>query len=254
MTKNRIKLKILLATAAFASIPLLLEAQAMSSTNYKIQFDAFSDGGSYSSSSNYKLTDTVSEQATPTGEGLSSANYKACAGFECLQQRSLTVTFAVSSSPCTSTTSSSPPFSVPLGTLSTGSVTTAGNHICVVVTSDASGTVMTVKDANGGLASTGTPADKITSSNATLTAGTAGYGVCSSAASGLTAQAPYNGSCDATNHAVGSLTASPQTVYFASGAVTNAVGDLLTKASISGSTAAHSDYADTMTLVVTGTY
>ena len=100
------------------AIPAALGAQSMSSTNYKIPFDDLSGGGVRSTSTGYLLEDTVSEQATPSGEGLSSTNYKACAGFQCLQQEEfLTVTIATDTSPCTATTTGGT-FTVALGTLS----------------------------------------------------------------------------------------------------------------------------------------
>jgi hypothetical protein len=254
------KLRTLAAILGLASLtagPVALHAQQMNSTNYRIPFDDLSGGGLRSSSTNYLLEDTVAEQASPTGEGLSSTNYLACVGFQCLQEAPfLTVTFSVQSTACDATSSSSPPYAVPLGTLSTSAVTTAANHICVRVTANASGGVtVRGKSQNAALASVSTPADTIASQSETLTAGDPGYGFCSDNASGFTAQAPFNGSCDTTSaHAVGAITTSDQTIWSVATPINNAFGDLLTKAAISATVPAHNDYRDVLTLTVTGTY
>lgn len=236
--------------------PGIVAAQTMTSEHYRVPFDALSGGGERSISGSYIVEDTVSEVASPTGEDPSSASYLTCVGYQCLKEEAtLTVIYAVQSDPCDGTSSSSPPYSVSLGTLTTGAVTTATNRICVRVSANAPGGEL-VQIRNTGLVSVSVPSDAIPSNTATLVAGTAGYGVCSSnAQNGFSATAPYNGSCDtATNHAVGGLTTSNQTIWFAPGFVTNAYGELLTKASISPVTPAHSDYTDTLTLTVTATY
>lgn len=239
-----------------ASWPGLVMAQVMTSEHYRVTSDAFSGGGERSTSASYIVEDTVSEVASPSGEDLSSASYLACVGYQCLRgEATLTVTYAVQSGACDGTSSSSPPYTVALGTLSTGSVTTATNRICVRVSANAPGGEL-VQIRSAGLKSDSVPIDAIASNTATLAAGTAGYGVCSSnAQNGFSATTPFNGSCDtSTNHAVGGLTTSNQTVWFAPGFVTNAYGELLTKASISAVTPAHNDYRDTLTLTVTATY
>ena len=251
-----------LATAAIASafavLPIAAMAQLMSSTNYRIQFDDVSGGGAYGSSTNYAAWDTVSEVGTPTGENLSSTNYAACAGFNCLLGAPfLTVAFAVQSTPCTDSSTSSPPYSVSLGTVATTAVSTAANHICVVVSGNASyGMSVQGKSSNAALKSLTTPTDTIPSETETQAAGNSGYGYCSTnAASGFTASSPFNGTCNTgSGHAVGAITTSYQTIWSSSGPVNRAYGDLLTKASVSTTIAAHTDYRDTLTLTVTGTY
>lgn len=253
---RQLKRLVLVVAAVCLTTPAALLAQSMSSTNYKIPFDDLSGGGNYSTSTNYKLNDTISESATPSGEDLVSLNYKACAGFECLLTNSfLTVDIVTSESPCTGTTTGPPPHNIALGTLSMNSVTTASTHICVIIgTNVASSTVVTVRDSHGGIASNSVPADIITSNTATLSAGTEGYGICSTNTSGLTAVSPYNGSCDGSNHAVGALSTTAQTIFTTTGPVTSGFGDVLMKASRSSTTNAHDDYADTLTFVVTPTY
>lgn len=251
---------IAVAALAIACLPFVeaARAQSMTSTNYKIPFDAFSGGGSLSTSTNYRLEDTVTEQASPTGENLSSTNYRACVGYQCLKEAPfLTVVYAVQSGACDGTSSSSPPYAVPLGTLTTASVTTGSNRVCVRVTTNASGGVLVNgKSTNAGLRSTGTPGDIIASGTESLTAANEGYGVCSSnAQNGFTALSPFNGTCNTgAGHSVGGLTTTDQTIWSINGPVNNAFGEMLTKASISGVTPAHNDYADTLIITVTGTY
>lgn len=235
-----------------------LDAQLMSSSNYRIPFDDLSGGGARSTSTNYIVEDTVSEQASPTGEGLSSTNYRACVGYQCLQEAPfLTVTFAVQQTPCTDSSTTSPPYNVDLGTITTSAVKTSSDRICVRVTANAGGGVAVKgKSQNAALKSLSVPTDAISSTSETLTAGDPGYGFCSSnAQNGFTAQSPFNGTCNtSTGHAVGGITTSDQNFWTSTGPVNNAFGELLTKAAISGTVPAHNDYRDTLTITVTGTY
>lgn len=247
-----------LAIAAIAPLPRAAMAQMMSSSNYRIPFDAVGGGGLRSSSTNYGIEDTVAEFASPSGEGLASTNYAACVGYQCLNEAPfLIVTYAVQSSPCTDSSSSTPPYQIPLGTISSSAVSTASNRICVRVTANAQGGISVEgKSVNGALKSVSTPADLIASATATLSAGASGYGFCSSnAQNGFIAVAPYNGTCNtSTGHAVGGIALVDQTFWSATGPVTNAYGELLTKASISTTVPAHNDYQDTLIVTVTGTY
>jgi len=248
----------LLTVAAIAPAPLPAWAQMMSSSSYRIPFDALGGGGLRSTSTNFGLEDTVSEFASPTGEDLTSTNYAACVGYQCLAEAPfLSVNYAVQATPCDETSASSPPYNVPLGTLSTSAVSTATNRICIRVTANAEGGIVVEgKSINASLKSTSTPADFIASATATLAAGTSGYGFCSSnAQNGFTAVAPYNGTCDTgSGHQVGGIATVDQTIWSASGPVTDAFGELLTKAAISSTVPAHNDYVDTLIITVTGTY
>ena len=248
-----------LLSLALALMPVTASAQVMTSTNYRIPFQALGGGGDNSTSSNYDLEDTLSELGmNATGEDLSSTNYLACAGYQCLLELGfLSVIFGVQSSSCSAGSTSTPPYNVALGTLSTSSVTTAANHICVTVTANAGGGVVVEnKGANGALASSSVPADTIDSATTTLVAGTAGFGLCvTNAANGFSATAPYDGACDtSTNHAVGGIATVNQTILSATNPVSSAYGDILTKAAISATIPAHDDYVETLTLTVTGTY
>lgn len=247
-----------LVAAALVTAPAAALAQMMSSTNYNIPFDAIGAGGLRSTSTNYGIEDTLSEFSSTSGENFASTNYAACVGYQCLSEAPfLNVAYAAQAAACDDTSATSPPFDVPLGTLSTSAVSTAANKICIRVTSNAGGgVVVKARSANAALKSASVPADMISAGTSTLVAGTAGYGFCSSnAQNGFTAVAPYNGSCNTTtNHAVGGVTTTDQTVWTASGAVNNAYGELLTKASISTTVPAHNDYQDTLTITVTGTF
>jgi Big-like domain-containing protein len=161
---------------------------------------------------------------------------------------------------------------LPLGSLTPAAVASSDvssvPHICTRVTTNApSGAIVTVVSANASLRSVSTPADAIPSSTATLTAGTTGYGLCAGsggtdsgrdtttpAGAVPTSTAPFNGSCSTSSHAVGGLTTSPQTVWSLSTPSQNAFFRLFVKAAISPSVPAHTDYADTLTFIATGTY
>jgi hypothetical protein len=160
---------------------------------------------------------------------------------------------------------------VGLGTLTTGAVATSENgsinNICSRLTTNAgTGAVVTVQSLNSGLKS---GSDTIASATATLVAGTSGYGVCDSSIGGSsetgkdsttpisaspTAVGTFASSCTASAHSVGALTSSPQTIWNVSAASSNAYYKILVKAAISGTVPAHSDYADTLTFIATGTF
>ncbi len=161
---------------------------------------------------------------------------------------------------------------VGLGTLTSGAVASSDvssvPHICSRLTTNAgSGTAVTVKSLNAALQSTAIPGDKINSATATLAAGTSGYGVCAGSGGSDTGKdtttpagvtptrvSPFNSACDASNHNVGALTTSAQNIWTVSQATQNAFTRIWVKAAISGTVPAHSDYADTLTFVATGTF
>ena len=255
MFKLAQKLGVLIA-AAMLIAPAGLWADTMISNHYRIQADDITGGGDFSTSASYHLTDTLTP-ATPTGEGLVSDNYKACVGFECAGgSASITVIYAVSPTPCTGTTTSTPPYLLDFGQLTVGTVDTVANHICIrTSTNSTSSVAVTVHDDGGKLKSVSAPADFISSNTATLDPTLAGYGICSTnAANGFVAAWPYNGACDATHHEVGGLTDGFQMLYSATGTLENAYGDVLIKASATSAVPAHQDYADTLTVIVTGTF
>jgi len=129
--------------------------------------------------------------------------------------------------------------------------------------------VVTVASANAALASISKPTDTIASATATpLLPSVSGYGLCAGSAgsdsgkdattptgASPSAVAPFNNvNCDSTHHNIGGLTLSPQNVWTVSAASQNAFFRLYIKASVSGTVPSHSDYADTLTFVATGTF
>lgn len=235
-------------------------ADTMSSANYKIQADVMSIGGNRSTSTNFVAEDTVGDLAT--GEDLQSANFKACAGYQCFQGAPY-ISFSVKEG------TSAPGMvgaNVALGTLSTGAVTTSDgssiNSAFITAESNAYfGSVITVKDANTGLKRISDPST-IASSTATLVAGTAGFGICvfsntqdGDSPTALGKSAPFASTCTkTTGHSVGGLTTSPQTILSSAGALKGGSAEVLVKAAVSVTSAAGNDYADTVTFVMTSTY
>jgi hypothetical protein len=158
---------------------------------------------------------------------------------------------------------------VALGTLTTSAVATSDTsvyNICSrLTTNSASGAVVTVQSLNSGLKS-GT--DTIASTTATLTAGTSGYGICDSTIGGSdsgvdsttptgstpVATAPFSSACTTSAHNVGGLNGTAQSIWSVAHASQNAYWKILVKAAISGTVPAHSDYADTLTFIATGTF
>jgi hypothetical protein len=238
------------------AIPVSVAAQ-MTSSNFKVPGDTFAGGGSYGTSTNYHASDTIGEVATPAGEDMASTNYKVCAGFQCVGiNKFLSAVVTTSTSPCTPTTPQVAPLSVDLGTLSTSAVSTSADRICVIVSSVSVGNVaVMISSANSALKSIATPSAMIPSVTGTLVAGTAGYGMCDSAATLFTKYSPFNGACDtSTNHVVGHVITTPQQMFGFTGDMQNAVGEILTKAAVSRTTPGRNDYGDLITVIVTGAY
>jgi hypothetical protein len=188
-----------------------------------------------------------------------------------------TLTFDLDVSIATGGNSSST-YTVAMGTLSTGSVSTSGdgtiNMIGVDLDSNATGgTVVTVRSASAnGMESTSTPADYLDHSATDLSAGTEGYGICvhrvaattgTLAASAfdddsMTATAGFDDSATCTSGAHGLSTALSTTAQAilntSSGPVDGGRAEILVKTAISSTTPAHDDYSDTLTFIATGTY
>jgi hypothetical protein len=159
--------------------------------------------------------------------------------------------------------------SIPLGTLSTSSVTGSDGtkySIYVDLSSNAGGgTVVSIASAYGGLESTSKPSDIISSLAGTnlMVAGTANYGVCiistSTTTGTLSKGASFAGACSRTPSSsnVSQVTTTPQTILY-SAAGTNGpnagIAEIALDAAISTTTPAHSDYADTLTFTATGTF
>jgi hypothetical protein len=149
------------------------------------------------------------------------------------------------------------------------------NHICTRLSTNASsGATVTVKSLHAALMSSAVNGDVIPSLTANggdnaMHAGTANYGLCADgvrstdgatrsapASSDPVALAPFVTSCTdgVAAGSVGNVTTSAQTIWHVAHATSNAYQNLEVKAAISGTTAAHSDYGDTLTFVATGTF
>jgi hypothetical protein len=159
-------------------------------------------------------------------------------------------------------TNSNPAYTVPLGTLTTGSVS-GSNHSTInsiwfdIASNAPSGTAINVASLNGNLKSTSTPGDTIASATGTMAAGTANYGACVNSVSGLTDVSPFAGAtCTSTpsGNTVGVLTIAAQNIFTTTGPVAAGRGEMFIDAAISGSTVAHSDYGDTLTFTASGTF
>jgi len=235
----------------------------MSSTNYTMQADILTSGGGYGSSTNYILDSTVADVAT--GETMFSTNYGLCAGYECFRLEPY-VSFSVkegTSSPGTTGAG------VALGTLETTSIKTSDgstvNSVFLTAETNApNGGTVTVRSVTPeGLASTSVPGDTISigSDQVTLTTGNEGYGICvytnsqhADSPTTFVDQYPYNGSCDYSTHQVGRVQTAAQSILSSTGALKGGTAEVLVKGSRSVSTPAHSDYADSLVFIFTGTY
>ncbi|TAK04258.1 hypothetical protein EPO34_03900 [Patescibacteria group bacterium] len=169
-----------------------------------------------------------------------------------------------------STTETAAAYAVALGTITTTDTRVSGGtdsveSICVDLNTNASGgAVITVVSANGssGLVSTSVPGDTIPSAGATMADGTANYGICvvseTSSAGTFDDVAPFdNASCAANTetNVVGGLTTSAQTILDTNtDPIATGRAQIAVNAAISGITPAHSDYADTLTFIATGTF
>jgi len=147
-----------------------------------------------------------------------------------------------------------------LGALSTGSVTSSPTPRTATVNTNAkNGWMVWAKDANTGLTSTtasATIASTTPGSNSTLVASTAGYntGVTSSQVGGsgtITIAAPFVGSSTGQG---GGLDTTLRTIASSGGTADTAVLTLKNNAAIGATTAAATDYTDTITIIGAGLF
>lgn len=153
-------------------------------------------------------------------------------------------------------TETSAPYTLSLGELAPGSVTTSTDKVWVDFSTNANnGGFVSVNGANSGLQSS-TASYTITSATADLTAQQQGYGAINSSVtqtSGgpMEALSPYNGASDN----VGVLDTSKRYIYDSSqAAVTGGRVSFSIKAKASSTTPSASDYADVLTILVTGSF
>lgn len=167
---------------------------------------------------------------------------------------------------------STTPYSVSLGTLSSGTLTTSNqttiNSIFIDLdTNAAHGASVTVKGANVGL--TSVAASKtitLPAVETTIAAGDERVGLCVESVSEtsggpLVKGTQYDsggGACSLTNtgtQVVGQIETIPTEIFnTTAAAIAGGRGEVLVKASVSGTTPAANDYANTLTFIATGTF
>lgn len=160
-----------------------------------------------------------------------------------------TLSFDIDVSSSDSETSA--PYTVSLGSLSAGSVTTAPNKIWIDLGTNAeNGGFVYIYDAYAGLKSTNVNYT-ISSSSTNLTGATEGYGLQVSSTSNLTAVAPYDGSSEN----VGAVDSTIRTILNSGNApVSSGRSSIQVKAKSATQTPAANDYVDTLTIIATGSF
>ena len=163
-------------------------------------------------------------------------------------------------------TENGPGYTVPLGTLSSGSVTVSNGSINMIIaeadTNAAGGMVVTVQNTNGssGLVSTSAPSDNINSAQTAMSIGNENYGLCVATAglTGFTRATGYVSDTCALNsgtNGVRALTSTPTNILNSGGApLSGGHAEIVVNASISTTTPAHNDYTDELTFIATGTF
>ena len=151
----------------------------------------------------------------------------------------------------------SPPFSVGVGIVNAGQVTTSWQSVTATISTNANtGGIIYLNDVNSGLKSTEAGNYTISSATVDLTGASEGYGVqgqsvTQTSGGPMELISPYNGSSnnigglDTIKRVFADSTASP---------VTNGQTTFQVKAKASTSTPAATDYADTITVIGTGSF
>ncbi len=176
----------------------------------------------------------------------------------------VSLTFDIDTSTTNSSTSN--PYSVALGPLTTvnGSNSDGStiNSIWIsLTTSSSAGATVTVKSANAALKSTAVSTDSIPSATGTITPGVANYGLCvlsvTQASGGtLTASSPFASSPCTHGHvdAVGGVTTSTQNILSVGSPMSSGRSEIVVAAENNAVTPAHNDYGDTLTFLATATF
>lgn len=238
-------------------------ASDMTSTNFKIISPIMGTGAGYGTSTNFQLISAGNTLGSMGGA--SSTNFKANYGFLYYQNTLSTITFDLDTAADFHNDASVAPYSVALGTLTTGSVTHSNDssiRMIVVNGSSTAPVVVTVQNANGanGLASLSVPGDHIPSATASMAAGTANYGLCvdTGTLSGFSRSGSYSsGTCALASgtNAVKALSTTPAAILDSGGsALPSGKAEVVVNAAISPTSPAHNDYSDTLTFIETGTF
>jgi hypothetical protein len=228
----------------------------MSSANFNIPSDTIGVSGGRSASGSYILEGTLGE--TGAIEDTSSASFKMCAGFQCFASQSF-LGFSVKEG---ISRPGAVGAGVNLGALAPTTVNTSNgvdvNSIFITAdSSSGSGVVISVQSLHGGLWSDHWSSAITVSDKQTLSAGTAGYGICVADAglSGLTRTDPFDGACNpGAGHVVGEVKATPQTILTAPSLVSGGFAEILVKAAVATDTPGSDDYSDTLTFILSSTY
>jgi hypothetical protein len=143
------------------------------------------------------------------------------------------------------------PYTVDMGSLVLGSVTTASDKVWVDLSTNAEfGGVVYVYGTNSGLRSSNTNYT-ISSSTGDLSLSQEGYGLQAANTSGLTPQSPFDGATDT----VGVVNTTIREILSSGGSsVTGGRGSITIKAKSSSTTPASNDYTDTVTLISAGSF
>jgi hypothetical protein len=240
-----------------------LNAMDLTSPSFIIRDPIVGTGGGYGTSDNFELISSGNTLLSGVG---TSDNFQTRYGFLYYQDEvAQTITFDIDAANDFTNGESDPPYSVALGTLSTGSVKESDTSTVkmIVLEADSSdGVVVTVNNGNGtnGLVSTSVTGDNINSATGTMSAGTENYGLCvaTSGLTGFSRSSPYDtGSCalGSGTNAVKALSSTPGSIVDSGGsALTGGHAEIVVNAAISSVTAAHTDYTDTLTFIATSTY
>ncbi len=207
------------------SLPMHVYGQTASSTNYKILSDSTTNcGGGYSSSTNYKLFDTLCETATAN---VSSTNYVVQAGFQA-QKDIPNLTVSLSDTALT------------FGDLSTASVAT--DTITVTVTTNAENGYAATIVSDGAFRKSSEESATITAvADGTVSAGGNEYGFATSGT---------DGQFNATDT---SVTTSPKTFASRTGWGSSVATVLTFKVGASAGNSSGA-YTQSLTVIVTGTF
>lgn len=240
-------------------------AMDLTSTNFIIRDPIIGTGGGYGSSTNFQLISAGHTLLSGVG---SSASFQGRYGFLYYQNENRII-FDIDTESGGGSGESSTPYTVALGTITTTDTRVSGttDSVQMIVLEGetgaaAGGMVVTVRNANGsnGLVSTSVSADNINSADGTMADGTENYGLCvaTSGLTGFSRASPYNSGACATNsetNAIHGLTSTGENILNSAGApLTAGHAEVIVNAAISSTTPAHSDYADTLTFVATGTF
>lgn len=205
------------------NFPSIAGSSSMSSQNYALQLDTISVGGDLSTSTNYKVFDTVGEFGSHATQS-TSTNYIVEAGFQA----------AASGAALSASLSAS---SVSLGSLGTSIVSSATNRLTVTTNSPTGYTVTISEDGN--LRSGSNDINDV--SDGEVTAGSEEYGIRTS------------GNAGQMNNSDTAITSSAQTVASTSTLAISERTVFTYKASVGSATAAGT-YSHTVTFTTTANY